>query len=319
MPSSTPMHGDPSAAIARDALRVGTGGRLPTTTHYQDTLGVGSGTVQKALRGLRDERALSLVARGHQGTFVTALDTGKLWSAARLAPVHLLLPPNAPPEATHVARAVARVFAGWGILTTVGHQRGAEGRLAALDRQEADLALVSAGAASDLLRPDSTQGHRSISLGEWTYYAPGTLVTVSRAGVTAGHRPGPLRVALDPASDDHRRLTEAQFPPNGVEYVEADFTQVPRAVLLGTIDTGVWHTVDTLIPLEAAGLRTTPLSTPKALQLAAAISAAVLVATEDNLPGILLERAAPEIAAPRRSDNSTAGMPHPPIRFDAAE
>jgi hypothetical protein len=260
-----------------------------------------------------------LVSRGHQGTFVTDLDPRKLWSATRLAPVHLLLPPNAPPEATHVARAVASVFADLGILTTVGHQRGAEARLAALGRQEADLALVSEGAANDLLRPGTPQEHRSISLGECTYYAPGTLVTVSRTDAEADRCSGRLRVALDPASDDHRRLTEAQFPSDGVEYVETDFTQVPRAVLLGTIDTGVWHTVDTLIPLEAAGLRTAPLSTPEALRLVGAISAAVVVATEDNLPGILLERAAPRIAASERSDDSAAGMPHPPIRLSAAE
>ncbi|MEB8336929.1 YhfZ family protein [Streptomyces endophyticus] len=310
--------GDPSAAIARDALRVGIGGRLPTTTHYQDALGVGSGTVQKALRSLRDEQAISLVARGHQGTFVTALDTGKLWSAARLAPVHLLLPPNAPPEATDVARAVARVFADHGILTTVGHLRGAESRLAALDHEQADLALVSAGAASDLLGSATAGGHRSISLREGTYYAPGTLVVVSRTDAAPTPGPGPLRVGLDPASDDHRRLTRAQFPPDGVEYVETDFTQVPRAVLEATIDTGVWHTVDTLIPLEAAGLRTTPLSTEPACTLADAISPAVLVATTDNLAGVLLERAAPD-AIPGRAENAATDAALPPVRLDAAE
>ncbi|MFF3494694.1 hypothetical protein ACFYWS_25455 [Streptomyces sp. NPDC002795] len=62
-----------------------------------------------------------------------------------------------------------------------------------------------------------------------------------------------------------------------------------------------------------------PLSTPEALRLVGAISAAVVVATEDNLPGILLERAAPRIAASERSNDSTAGMPHPPIRLNAAE
>ncbi|MFI6348683.1 YhfZ family protein [Streptomyces sp. NPDC050560] len=291
-PTTTEHTGqDPAQAIARDALRLGVGGRLPTTVHYQEALAVGSGTVQKALRRLRADGALSLVARGHQGTFITESDTALLWTAARLAPVHLLLPPNAPPESLRVALGVADVFTGVGALTTVGHLRGAEPRLRALGEGRADLTLMSAGAAADLLGDGARAGHRALRLATGSYYAPGSLAVVRRAAAppAAGGRP---RIGIDPRSDDHQRLTRAQFPPGTAEYVETDFTHVPRAVLLGEIDAGVWHTVDSLIPLDAAGLAVSPLTRPEALALADAISPAVVVATADSIPGVLLERAA---------------------------
>lgn len=283
----------PREVIARDVLRAGVGGRLPTTVHYQESLGVGSGTVQKALKDLRNEGAMSLVARGHQGTFITGLDAALLWSAARLSPVHLLLPPNAPPESMRVATAVAERFAPLGAYTTVGHLRGAEPRLRAIESHQADIALMSAGAAGDLLAAGA--GHRTLTLGSGTYYAPGSLVVVTRTpGPGHGTDGAELRIGIDLDSDDHQRLTHAEFPEGAGRYVPTDFTSVPRAVLLGEIDAGIWHTVDSLIPLDAAGLTVAPLSRPDAVELARAISAAVLVATRDNIPGVLLARAANE-------------------------
>ncbi|MCA1218664.1 YhfZ family protein [Streptomyces sp. 8L] len=315
---------DPVEVIAKDALRVGAGGRLPTTTHYQEVLGVGSGTVQKALRHLRSEGALSLVARGHQGTFVTAVDTPLLWAAARLAPVHLLLPPSAPPESLGVAHAVARAFARLGALTTVGTLRGAEPRLGALGEGHADLTLMSAGAAEDLLPGPPAPGatgepprYRALTLETGTYYAPGSLVVVGRKGdPPTSARASRPRVGIDPRSDDHRRLTHAQFPPGSARYVETDFTHVPRAVLLGEIDTGVWHTVDSLIPLDAAGLAVSPLSRPESLALADAISPAVLVAATGNIPGILLARAAQQGALDSRGSESAPPQDSLRVRLD---
>ncbi|MFJ8752442.1 YhfZ family protein [Streptomyces sp. NPDC102441] len=294
MSSTTPVGTTPREVIARDVLRAGVGGRLPTTVHYQESLGVGSGTVQKALKDLRNEGAMSLVARGHQGTYITELDAALLWSAARLSPVHLLLPPNAPPESMRVATAVAERFAAVGAYTTAGHLRGAEARLQAIEASRADIALMSAGAAGDLLS-GGPAGHRTLTLGSGTYYAPGSLVVVTR---TAGPGPGTdgaeLRIGIDLDSDDHQRLTHAEFPEGAGRYVPTDFTSVPRAVLLGEIDAGIWHTVDSLIPLDAAGLAVSPLTRPEAVDLARAISAAVLVATQGNIPGVLLSRATDE-------------------------
>ncbi|MGP4014667.1 YhfZ family protein [Saccharopolyspora sp. 5N708] len=276
----------PVAAIARDILRMGVGGRLPTTMQYQQRLGVGSGTIQKALRDLRLSNAVDLVSRGHQGTFVTAADPAQLWRSAELPPVHILLPPPGPVEAQGVAHALAEQLGRIGATTTIGFLGGARGRVDAVDEAAADVAVVSAGAAH-VLMPESDTGHVRVELGPGTYYENGSLVVVSRRDAT-----GPShRIGIDPHSEDHRRLTRAQFPAAEHEFVETDFTAIPRAVLAGTIDAGIWHAVESLIPLDLAGLATTQLSDPAARTLARDISGAVLVAGADTVVGALLSRA----------------------------
>jgi len=277
----------PMAAIARDILRLGTEARLPTTLTYQERLGVGSGTVQKAIRELRESGAVELVARGHKGTFVTAHDPVRLWQCAGLRPVHMLLPPSGPIESLAVAAALAECLGTYGAGTTIGYQRGAETRLSAVDAGEADLALMSHGAAADLAAMSSGD-HTRVGLGAGTYYAPGSLVTVGRAATADT----PRTVGIDPRSSDHQRLTHAEFDaePGGVRYVETDFTYLPRAVLDGTIDTGVWHVVDSLIPLDLVGLHTRPLSSPAARALEREISSAVLAARAGTVTAALLTR-----------------------------
>lgn len=86
----------PVAFIARTIISLGLSGRLPTTSWFQEVLDIGSGTVQKALQELKKDGAVNLVSRGHQGTFVVSWDFPTLWDAARMPPVHILLPLEAP-------------------------------------------------------------------------------------------------------------------------------------------------------------------------------------------------------------------------------
>jgi hypothetical protein len=288
-------------AIARDVIRLGISGRLPTTLQYQERLGIGSGTVQRALRELQGEGAMSVVSKGHQGTFITALDGPKLWRAAGLQPVHLLLPPYGPPESRRVARNLARQLAESGAATTVSFVRGAEARFAAL-RRDADAAVMSAGAAGDLLAADDS--YVALDAGPGSYYAHGSLVVVARRDAGPGARP---RVGIDTSSDDHRRLTAAEFTGR-VELVETNFARLPRAVLEGAVDTGIWHSVDLLIPLDAAGLEVRQLTKPRAIALATELSNAVVVARKDTEVGAVISRIdlqALRAAAPTAQDSET--------------
>ena len=232
--------------------------------------------VEKALKDLRNEGAMSLVARGHQGTYITELDAALLWSAARLSPVHLLLPPNAPPESMRVATAVAERFAPVGAYTTARSPARSRGQVAG-DRGP------PGGHRPHVRRSRRRPARRRP--GRTSHAHPGERY-VLRAGKPRRRHPcrrAAARCEWGGATDRHRpglRRPPAAHPcrvPQGVgRYVPTDFTSVPRAVLLGEIDAGIWHTVDSLIPLDAAGLTTTPLTRPDAVELARAISAAVL-------------------------------------------
>ncbi|QGU09602.1 hypothetical protein GNG26_04245 [Leclercia sp. J807] len=277
----------PVAFIARTIISLGLSGRLPTTSWFQEVLEIGSGTVQKALQELKKSGAVKLVSRGHQGTFVVSWNFPLLWSAARIPPVHMLLPPRGSLEATQVASALVEQCGHWGAVTTVGYLRGARSRLQAFDEDEADIVLLSSGSAQVLMANAAEEGFELFEVGNGSYYRPGSLVVVEKSEGAATTRP---RVGIDFHSSDHQRLTHAQFPEAQYDYVEVDFTLLPRAVFLGEIDTGVWHQEPSLIPLDKIGLTVRPLDKPAALSMAETISTAVLVVRASSTVAQLLRQ-----------------------------
>ncbi|WP_159564652.1 YhfZ family protein [Budvicia diplopodorum] len=264
----------PVAFIARTIISLGQSGRLPITSWFQEVMGIGSGTVQKALQELKKSGAVALVSRGHQGTFVVSWNFSQLWDAARMPPVHILLPPRGSQEATQIASAFAQQCSQWDVAATVSYLRGAYSRLAALQNDAADIVLLSSGSAQMLLADPLTPNYEMFDVGNGSYYRPESLVVVEKTGVAGSRRP---RVGIDSHSSDHQRLTRAQFPEQDCDYVEVDFTLLPRLVFLGEVDTGVWHQETSLIPLDKVGLEIRPLDKPQALEMANAISSAVLV------------------------------------------
>lgn len=265
-------HLSPVAFIARTILSLGLANRLPTTPWFQDVLGIGSGTVQKALQELKKSGAVKLVARGHQGTFIVSWHFALLWDAARLPPVHMLLPPRGSQEATLIASAFVQQCSQWDIVGTVEYLRGARSRLAALEQGKVDIVLLSSGSAEMLLADATAHGLELFEVGNGSYYRPGSLVVVEKSGAPAKAR---RRIGIDFHSSDHQRLTRAQFAAEACDFVEVDFTLLPRLVFLDEIDCGVWHQEASLIPLDKIGLTIRPLDHSDALDLAKQISSAV--------------------------------------------
>ena len=222
-----------------------------------------------------------------------------------MPPLHILLTPSSPPEVMRLAAAVAGTLAALEVTTTAGFLAGARARGEALLREDADGTLVSTGAADALMSAFGTGAFHRVEFPGAGYYAPGALTVVTR------DEPGPIRrVAVDDESEDHRRLTKAAFAGRDVEFVSCPFTIVPRAVLLRDVDAGVWHRVDSLIPLDAAGLRVEPLAIPEDPGLIDRISGAVLL-TRPTGPAAALFREVDAITLPEASPNNgpSAGMP----------
>ena len=56
--------------LAQDLLTRKKGDRIPSISEYQEKFGVSRGTVQNSLNYLKERQAVSLVSRGHMGTFI---------------------------------------------------------------------------------------------------------------------------------------------------------------------------------------------------------------------------------------------------------
>jgi hypothetical protein len=267
-------------AIARDAIALGIGNRLPTTIQYQQSYDVGSGTVQKALDLLQNSEALQLASRGHQGRQIIDLNIGRLWSVGNLPRIRIALPPPGPAEVWGLIELFRDTLNTLEVPLSISHARGAKSRVDALLGGRADVALLSRVAAAALGVADDPR-YAIMSLGEGSYYAEGSIILLRRVGAANGN--APLRVGIDRTSDDHVRLTLSEFPEQqGCEYVDCQFPNMPTTVLEKLVDVGIWHRMLLMTPLHLIGLRADPLTRPAARSEQQRLSEAVLVFYADR-------------------------------------
>ena len=266
--------------VARSILRHRTPERLPSILEYQERLGVGSGTVQKAFRILEESGAATTEPRGHLGRFVVSINPGRAWSLAGLGVIHAILTPPGAREIYGLVDGLSDEFERLGLPLQVNYQRGSMKRLERIASSGTSFAVMSSGAAASLARDDLNIA----SLAAGTYYSAGSLVRLSK-GVSAAPRSRlkPLRVGIDRDSSDHVELTEAEFGHlKDVSYVDCPFPKVPAEILAGRIDVGIWHRIMLLVPLNLMGISSEAIS-PATKALLDSRSAASIVFPKTNL------------------------------------
>ena len=292
--------------IAADLLGRGVGERAPTALRYQELLGVGSGTVQKALKDLESVGAVRTRARGHQGTYIVDLHADKLWAIAGLGPVTGVMPLPNSTEWAGLATGLRSEFERLGIPLQALYVHGSYRRADLVAAGKADFAVLSAEAAKHA--SSGGAGWITLDFGPRTYYSDGSLVVLLRPGLEAGSdgsthagseeaTEGIRRVGIDPGSYDHTRLTEAEFPEeSGFEYADCAYPHIPAAVAGGKVDAAVWNRTMLAIPLELVGVAVRPLGRSESVALARALGHAVL----------LSKGARPEVASILRRVDSEA-------------
>jgi hypothetical protein len=304
-----------TSQIALDVLRVGRGGRLSTTHEYQELLGVGSGTIQKALRQLSSSGAVELRARGHQGTFVTRLDPGRLWHAARIESARVLVTPPGAVEGHGLMQGLKSEFGRIGIPIEFEFVRGGSDRLRRVQAVEADVAVLSEGAALAEISA-APEAYSTLSLGTHSYYGSDSIVILSSPHPpTSSAKTGTkLRVGVDSTSYDHQQLTFAEFPPGpSVEHIECAFTTMPASILEGRVDVGIWHRVAVLVPLHLTGLVLGSTLKVETRRVLSRISAAELIWSKTR-PEMGTVLAALNLSAVRNAQQRLAALP-----FDSEE
>ena len=123
------------------------------------------------------------------------------------------------------------------------YSRGAESRMKLLTAGMCQFTVCSRYAAEDAIRCHADV-EIAVDLGPGTYLTRHVLVfrEAGRTDIKSG-----MRVAFDPASVDHRHLTEQICAGiRGVKLVELKAHQTIRAILSGDLDAGVWNLHDIL-------------------------------------------------------------------------
>jgi len=240
----TTRQGEAIVGVARRLLSVPVGEQIPTVTELGSEIGVGSGTVQAALRSLREAGAIDLSSHGHRGTKLVKRDLVALWEATGGGAIEGVLPLPTSPEFSGLATGLAEAFDRAGVRLNLTFRQGVRHRLDSLEEGRVDFVACSAPSARTLAGE-----HRAVFLPEHTFYARDAVVVITRAG----EKPDPGgRVPIDRNSRDHSVLTEAEFPD--ATLIDAPYTLIPELIVHNEADAAIWHRTSASPLLTATGL-----------------------------------------------------------------
>lgn len=222
--------------LARDLLPRKEGDRIPSISEYQERFQVARGTVQNAVNHLAESGAISLVRKGHLGTFIQQVDYRKLQECSFNRELLGSMP--LPYSLCYQGLATALFEAMKPYSFNLVYARGSESRLKLLSSGVCQFTVCSRYAAEEAIRCRKNIDI-AVDLGPETYLTRHVLVfrDPAKTRIEAG-----MRVAYDRASLDHRHLTELiTAGVRNVEFVDLKAHQTIRAIRDGQIDAGVWN------------------------------------------------------------------------------
>lgn len=227
--------------LAQDLLSRREGDRIPSISEYQEKMQVSRGTIQNGFRYLKEQQAVSLVSRGHMGTFIESMDYRRLQECSFNKELLGAMP--LPYSVCYQGLATALFQSLNTYAFNLMYARGSESRLKLLSAGLCQFAVCSRYAAEEAIRCHS-EIEIAVDLGPETYLTRHILVfrDTGKTSIESG-----MRVAYDPTSLDHRHLTElATAGIRNIQLVEMKAHHIIRAIRSGEIDAGVWNLDDIL-------------------------------------------------------------------------
>lgn len=268
--------------LALDLLARQEGERIPSISEYQEKLQLSRGTIQNALGYLKDSGAVTLVCRGHLGTFIGQLDYRRLQECSFNKELLGTMPLPYSMCYQGLATALYQTLSPYAF--NLLYARGAESRLKLLTSGMCQFTVCSRYAAEEAIRC-RREVEIAVDLGPETYLTRHVLVfrEAGKTGIESG-----MRLAYDSASVDHRHLTERICAGiRGVKRVEMRAHQTIRAIQNGTVDAGVWN-LDDILESGYEGLNVVPIH--QFTDLSAFTSAVLVIRRGDEAMAQLLRQ-----------------------------
>lgn len=260
--------------LAQDFLTRKKGDRIPSISEYQEKFGVARGTIQNSLNYLKERKAVTLISRGHMGTFIEELDYHRLQECSFNKEILGSMPLPYTKCYQGLATALFRVMSPYAF--NLVYARGSESRMKLLKANVCQFSVCSLYAAEASIR-NRDNVEIALDLGPGTYLTRHMLVFREPGKETIENG---MRVAYDRDSLDHRHLTELMVSgvPN-VTLVEMKAHQTVNAIQSGQVDAGVWNW-DGILEDGYTDLNMVPI--PITAETAKYSSAAIVVAKENK-------------------------------------
>lgn len=221
--------------LALDLLSKDVGDRIAPISYYQEEFQVSRGTMQNAFNYLKETGAVRLTHHGHQGTYIEALDYGRLQESCLLQELMGIMP--LPYSTTYEGFATAMYAQLDKLKFNMAYARGAVGRIQLVESGVYQFAVTSQHAAEHAIAC-GREIETVLEFGAGSYLSRHVLLLRDRQAEEI--RDG-MRVAYDEDSLDQSCITENLIKDKQVEKVNIRTQQTISALLDGTIDAGIWN------------------------------------------------------------------------------
>ena len=222
--------------LAQDFLTRKVGDRIPSISEYQEKLQVSRGTIQNGLNYLKDHKAVTLVSRGHMGTFIGDLDYRRLQECSFNREILGSMP--LPYSLCYQGLSTALFQLMHPYAFNLVYARGSGSRMKLLASGVCQFSVCSLFAAEEAIR-NGADIEVALDLGPGTYLTRHVLL-FRESGKTVIEKG--MKVVYDRDSIDHRHLTELMVSGVAdVELVDKKAHQTIQAIRDGEVDAGVWN------------------------------------------------------------------------------
>lgn len=227
-------------SLAVEFLPLNKGDRIKTVAELAENYKTARGTIQSAIKILKEENAVTLESRGHLGTFINEIDYIKLLELTGIKSLVGVMPLPYSKRYEGLATGICKCLNDSGVNTNLAFMRGSNHRLKALEDGRYDFAVTSRLTADFYL-----QNNKSIqivkSFGNFSYVNE-HIIVISKdfnGEFTKG-----TKVGIDTSSIDQSVLTKTYFEDLEVQYVTLNYSQFIPAIKEGKIDVAIWNLDD---------------------------------------------------------------------------
>ncbi len=266
--------------LSKELLSYDEGDRIKTVEQYSKVFESSRGTVQSAFKFLQSVNGIKLEARGHLGTFITAIDHKKLWEITDMGPIMGVMPLPYSKRYEGLATGLYKAFEGANIPFSLAFMRGSSKRIEALNMDRYHFAIMSKLTAE--IEMKKFPGLKMISQFKEGSYVRNHVIIFREKGETQ-IRDG-MRVAIDPVSVDQIILTSYECEGIDVVYIEVSYNQILHKLKSNEIDVAIWNGDE--IEEQNFDFNVQPLSNPKTQKIAKDDTIATIVINNNELKEI---------------------------------
>lgn len=246
--------------IARDFYLMHPGERIPTILEYTEKFSVSRGIVQNAIRQLEEDGCILVEKKGVKGTFLQAVDSGKLYAYTGWGSVTGTMPLPLSVHLTSLATALGEQLEGAEFPFSFAYITGSERRLHALEQMMYDFIVVTRSTALNYLGEfefvkECITLHGCCYASDFVAY----FFDQSKHRVEDG-----MRVAVDVTCRDQWELTQRLCSGKQVEYVPFPYISFEDLVRKKIADCVVYRRLEQegqegKLDLQGMGLHAEPI------------------------------------------------------------